>query len=118
MSEQDLEPIGVNTKIKELEKLFNASLQTKENNIKTSDYLKLYEEQKIVITDLLNTEQNKALKDIEDMKNNILKKINIISNKNEDIKKQSDILIEEKDKNLTCIKNIEMKIESVKKVLT
>ncbi|EDL46219.1 hypothetical protein PVIIG_00311 [Plasmodium vivax India VII] len=80
-------------------------------------YLKLYEEKKSTITEFLNKEKKKAYEQLESFKNEALKKINIINEKNEDVKKQADILTTERNKNLCFLKNLETKLENIKKAI-
>ncbi|KAI4836827.1 hypothetical protein MKS88_004632 [Plasmodium brasilianum] len=123
MMDKNSEPVGLKTKIDELEKiLYKMSFETIENpsnnnDLKDSFYDKLFNEKKVIITEFLNSEKKKSYNHLENIKNNILKKINIINEKNEDIKNQSDILMADRNKNLCCIKNLETKIENIKKII-
>ncbi|KJP87751.1 hypothetical protein AK88_02646 [Plasmodium fragile] len=123
MTEQDTEPKGLNTKIGELTKaLLDVSAETdipteEKANLENSLYLKLYEEKKGTITEFLNKEKKKVYDQMDSFKNDMLKKISIINEKNEDVKKQADILTTERNKNLCFIKNLETKLENIKKAI-
>ncbi|SBT43325.1 hypothetical protein POVWA2_046630 [Plasmodium ovale wallikeri] len=123
MSENNSEPIGLKTKIDELEKILHgASLQrggnhTEEKKTSNSSNFKMFQEKRDILTDLLTQEKKKTYDIIEDFKNNTLKRINILNEKNEDLRKQSDILMEERNKHLCCIRNMEAKVEGIKKLL-
>ncbi|SBS92673.1 conserved Plasmodium protein, unknown function [Plasmodium ovale] len=103
MSEKNLEPIGLKTKIDELEKLLHGtSLEisgnhTEEKKTCNSSNFKMFQEKRDILTDLLTQEKKKTYDIIEDFKNNTLKRINILNEKNEDLRKQSDILMEERN---------------------
>ncbi|EUD69479.1 hypothetical protein C922_00342 [Plasmodium inui San Antonio 1] len=123
MTEKDAHPKGLKTKIGELAKALRGvsaerDIPTNEEaNLENALYLKLYEEKKGTITEFLNKEKKKVYDQMESFKNDALKKINIINEKNEDVKKQTDILTTEKNKNLCFIKNLEAKLENIKKVI-
>ncbi|GAB68140.1 hypothetical protein PCYB_127050 [Plasmodium cynomolgi strain B] len=123
MTEKHAEPKGLNTKIGELSKALRdvsaeRDIPTEEKaNLENALYLKLYEEKKGIITEFLNKEKKKVYDQMESFKNDALKKINIINEKNEDVKKQADILTTERNKNLCFIKNLEAKLENIKKVI-
>ncbi|ANQ09659.1 Uncharacterized protein PCOAH_00046720 [Plasmodium coatneyi] len=123
MTDNATEPKGLSTKIGELAKtLQDVSAQryipTEEKaNLENALYLKLYEEKKGTITEFLNKEKKKVYDQMESFKNDALQKINIINEKNEDIKKQVDILTTERNKNLCFIKNLETKLGNIKKAI-
>ncbi|CAI7722440.1 conserved Plasmodium protein, unknown function [Plasmodium vivax] len=123
MTEKDAEPKGLNMKIGELAKALQdvsaeRDIHTEEKaNSENPLYLKLYEEKKSTITEFLNKEKKKAYEQLESFKNEALKKINIINEKNEDVKKQADILTTERNKNLCFLKNLETKLENIKKAI-
>ncbi|CAA9989704.1 conserved Plasmodium protein, unknown function [Plasmodium knowlesi strain H] len=123
MTEKDAEPKGLSTKLGELTKTLRdvtaqRDIPTEEKaNLEKALYLKLYEEKKGSITEFLNKEKKKVYDQMENFKNDVLQKINIINEKNEDVKKQADILTTERNKNLCFIKNLETKLENIKKVI-
>ncbi|CRH01479.1 conserved Plasmodium protein, unknown function [Plasmodium relictum] len=122
MIEKNLVSVGLKTQINELEKLINnidtqVEKSVNGNNVKSTFFLKLYEEKKSILNTILNQEKKKAYEDIENNKSNMLRKVSIINEKNEDVKKQSEILMIEKNKNLCFIKNLENKTEKIKRII-
>ncbi|GAW82640.1 hypothetical protein PGO_126380 [Plasmodium gonderi] len=123
MIETDTEQKGLRTKIDDLQNVLSdlssepCILTEKKASLINPFNLKLYEEKKSTITEFLNKEKREAYDDMENFKNNMLKKISIINEKNEDIKKQLDILMAERNKNLCFIKNLETKLGNIKKII-
>ncbi|CRG94642.1 conserved Plasmodium protein, unknown function [Plasmodium gallinaceum] len=122
MKEKNIVSIGLKAQINELEKSINniateIDEKTLNNNVKSTYFLKLCEEKKSILIKFLNEEKKKVFDDIENNKSNMLQKISIINEKNEDVKKQSEILMIEKNKNLCFIKNLENKIEKIRGII-